>query len=270
MKLCRLLLILAFLLLGYAAAITVFSALQKQDTSPWVFVLMAIGVLAVIAANRGYKRLTAFGTARWANAQDLRNAGMLGGYSGLILGRAGDWRTNFFKAIAGIFNPNVKAADACEQYLLSLRRKKAADQPLVRLSNAIHTAVFAPTGAGKGVSCVIPHLLSCPDSTVVVDFKGENARLTANHRQKVFGHRIVILDPFQVVSQQPDTFNPLDFIDKVSPTAIDDCRDLAEALVVRTGKETEPHWVDSAEVWIAAMVAVVVQYGEPNDRSLQT
>ena len=51
---------------------------------------------------------------------------------------------------------------------------------------------------------------------------------------------------------------------------MDDCRDLAEALVIRTGQEKDPHWADSAEAWIAALVALVVQYGEPDDRSLQT
>ena len=79
-----------------------------------------------------------------------------------------------------------------------------------------------------------------------------------------------MLDPFKLVTQTPDTFNPLDFIDKDSPTAIDECRDLAEALVIRTGQEKDPHWADSAEAWISALTALVVQYGEPNDRSLQT
>jgi type IV secretion system protein VirD4 len=149
-------------------------------------------------------------------------------------------------------------------------RKPTINPALVRLPNAVHTAVFAPTGVGKGVSCVVPFLLSSPDSAVVVDFKGENARLTAEHRRRVFGHRIVMLDPFKVVTKQSDTFNPLDFIDKDSPVAIDECRDIGEALVIRTGQEKDPHWPDSAEAWIAAMISLVVQYGEPNDRSLQT
>lgn len=40
--------------------------------------------------------------------------------------------------------------------------------------------------------------------------------------------------------------------------------------MIRTGQEKDPHWVDSAEAWIAALIALVVYYGEPNDRSLQT
>jgi type IV secretion system protein VirD4 len=66
------------------------------------------------------------------------------------------------------------------------------------------------------------------------------------------------------------TFNPLDFIDSDSPTAIDDCRDIAQALVVRTGQEKDPHWCDGAEIWIAGMAATTVQYGVEGNRSLQT
>jgi type IV secretion system protein VirD4 len=52
--------------------------------------------------------------------------------------------------------------------------------------------------------------------------------------------------------------------------AIDECRDLANALVIRTGEEKDPHWVDSAEAWITAMLAVVAYHGQQGDRSLQT
>jgi len=68
------------------------------------------------------------------------------------------------------------------------------------------------------------------------------------------------------------TFNPLDWIGSNDRLAIDDCNALAQALVVRTGEEKEPHWLDSAEAWIAAMIATVVRYGQPTKgtRSLQT
>ena len=68
-----------------------------------------------------------------------------------------------------------------------------------------------------------------------------------------------------------DTYNLLDFIDKDSPQALDECRDVAESLVIRTGEEKNPHWNDSAEAVIAAMIAVVVMYGQKDKgtRSLQ-
>jgi type IV secretion system protein VirD4 len=41
-------------------------------------------------------------------------------------------------------------------------------------------------------------------------------------------------------------------------------------LVLRTVGEKEPHWADSAEVWIAAMIAVVITFAERGDKSLQS
>ncbi len=237
-----------------------------------IFIWIGIALLAVFA-RRGYGAFSSMGTARYADADDLRASGMLGAKTGLIIGRVTDAaKRPLSKAARELFDPKVPSKEACEEFLkaMQLRRKPTTNPALVRLPNAVHTAVFAPTGVGKGVSCVVPFLLSSADSAVVVDFKGENARLTAEHRRRVFGHRIVMLDPFKVVTKQSDTFNPLEFIDKDSPVAIDECRDFAEALVIRTGQEHERHWSDSAEAWISALVALVVQYGEPNDRSLQT
>ena len=61
------------------------------------------------------------------------------------------------------------------------------------------SSIFAPTSVGKGVSFVIPHGLSCEESTVFVDFKGEIATAVAEFRRRQFGHRIVLLDPFHVL-----------------------------------------------------------------------
>ena len=187
---------------------------------------------------------------------------------GLLVGRLQSPPLSIWTGLNALFNRRLPSAEACRVFTRAIRRKPRSN--LVRLPNAVHTAVFAPTGVGKGVSIVLPHLLNCPDSCVVVDFKGENYKITAEHRRRAFRNKIVVLDPFKVVTTTPDTFNPLDCITADNPLAIDDCRDLAEALVTRTGQEKEPHWADSAELWIAAMVAVVAQFGEEDDRSLQT
>jgi type IV secretion system protein VirD4 len=237
-----------------------------------IFIGLPILLIAAVARRR-YGALTAFGTARWADANDLNAAGMLGADRGLIVGRVlDDGKTLVRKAHRDLFNLTVPSKVACEQFLASIRfsYKPKPNPALVKLVNAVHTAVFAPTGIGKGVSCVIPFLLSTDESAVVVDFKGENFRITAEHRRRVFGHRIIVLDPFSVVTRNPDSFNPLEFIDGESPLALDEARSLAEALVIRTGNEHERHWLDSAEVWISALIALVVHYAEFNDRSLQT
>ena len=160
---------------------------------------------------------------------------------GLLLGRLSVQKHSFWK----IFDLRVNSLVAC----LSFWGERT--NPLVRI-NPVHTAIFAPTGAGKGVSFVIPHLLTCRESTVVVDPKGENALITAAVREK-FGHKVVRLDPFQLTTRTPDSLNPLDFIRADSPLALDYCRDLANALVIRTGQEREPHWCDGAEMFIGGI-----------------
>ncbi len=240
----------------------------------WCWVALGVLLLLVALKSKG-KVLWAYGTAACATEGDLRWAGMLAAKRGLILGRlVGGRALTFFERVRVLLSRRIPARDACEQFLGPAKRKDGG--PLVRLPNAVHTAVFAPTGVGKGVSFVVPFLLTCEESCVVVDFKGELASLTAGARRRM-GHDIVILDPFGSCAKttmpfKPSTFNPLDFIDKDSPAAIDDCNALAQSLVVRTGEEKEPHWLDAAESWIAGMTATAVQYGRPDKgtRSLQT
>jgi type IV secretion system protein VirD4 len=261
-----------FMLIATLAGIVCSMYMLAAQVGGLAYLGIAIVVIGVFA-KRGYGALTAFGTGRFATRHELRKAGLLGARTGLILGRlTGDGKLPLSTALLGLLNPAVSSKEACEEFLASVRtgRRTAINPALVRLPNVVHLAAFSPTGGGKGVLCVIPFLQTSAESGVVVDFKGENARLTAEHRRRRFGHRIVMLDPFKVVTQKPDTFNPLDFIDRDSPTAIDECRDLAEALIIRTGQEHERHWSDSAEAFLTAFIALVVRYGEPNDRSLQT
>jgi type IV secretion system protein VirD4 len=248
--LSRLLLKIAALAAAYCGAILL---LMGWPTSGVVAL-----VLFIVLAGRRAKHFTTLGSARWAEERELRNAGMVNAKSGLIIGRLPPNMLDGQSAVSRIFDRRIQAPDAVRRFWLDFVKP---DAPIVRLPQAVHTAVFAPTGAGKNVSLITPFLLTCPESVIVVDYKGENATLTAAHRAHAFGHRIVLLDPFKLTTQTPDTFNPLDFIAKGDPHALDECRDLAQALVVRTNEEKEPHWNDSAEAWIAAFLATIVHYG---------
>jgi type IV secretion system protein VirD4 len=253
-KALRYLLITTVLLLAYLAVLVLY-----QVPYAW---LVAAGIGIVLLCRKTY-RYTAYGTARWADATDIPH--LLEG-NGLILGHI-QGKPDKWRGTLALFDRNLPARPACQRFLMAFQRKPP--KFLVRLTKAVHTAIFAPTGVGKGVSCVIPFLKTCPESCVVVDFKGENYLETAADRRRM-GHKVVVLDPYRIVTQEPDTFNPLQFIDRESPTAIDDCRDLAEALVIRTGQEKEPFWNDAAEMWIAAMTAAVVAFADDADKSLQS
>ena len=232
-------------------------------------------VIAVAAC--GYYRmkqrngLWVYGTARWSGEDELRRAGLIGGNKGLSIGRLGHpGHLPLVPRLLSMFDPNTSSRDASERFMARLMPKLfATNGEVVRLKNAVHTAIFGPTGAGKGASFIIPWLLETDESAVVLDYKGENAAITARHREKVFGHHSVLLDPFNVVTATSDRLDPIDFILKGSPTAIDDCRDLAEQLVLRTGEEREPHWNDASEMWISGTCVAVVEEAEKENRSIQ-
>jgi type IV secretion system protein VirD4 len=233
----------------------------------WPLALVFLGASLCKKITQRHQRWTTLGSARWANEEDLSRAGMLDATSGLILGKFYVGRS-VSRAVAKLFSKRLLPAQACHEFLSSLRHGHSVT---VRLPQAIHTAIFSPSGQGKGVSGVIPFLLDTDESCIVVDFKGENAALTAAHRRSQFHHQCVILDPFKRVTDAPDTFNPLDFIDADDPLALDACQDLAKALVIRSPDEREPHFNDAAEMWIAAIMAIVVHFGDRSGvRSLQT
>ncbi len=250
------------------AAIAILGLMLAAACVRYPVLLIVVGLALFGRLGKKTVRLSSHGTARWAGRDDLKAAGMLGG-DGLPLGRIYTGRS-FWKAIDGLFDRSVSAYDACLAFMLSMRKlqKIPPVTDTIALNRAVHTSIFAPTGVGKGVSLVIPFLLRCRDSCVVVDFKGENAKLTAARREEM-GQKTVVLDPFNVVTQTPATFNPLDMIKPDSPLLIDECRALANALVIRTGEEKDPYWNDSAELWITAMLVAVTLYCKGEGRSLQ-
>jgi type IV secretory pathway TraG/TraD family ATPase VirD4 len=128
--------------------------------------------------------------------------------------------------------------------------------------------VVAPARSGKRTCFVIPHLLCCPHSMVVLDAKGD-ATVLAEQRRREFGGKIVILDPWGVLKPKPDSYNPLDFIDPAAPEPPDESRELgsvratgnrhlrglgaAEEPPAEAGNdEMDVHWRDRAEQMLAA------------------
>ncbi|MBX4899769.1 conjugal transfer protein TraG [Rhizobium bangladeshense] len=125
--------------------------------APHVFVeggaIAASGGLIAIAAAiamsiwraRDAKDVHTYGSARWAEREEIEKAGLLGD-DGVVLGR-------------------------CEDAYL-------------RHDGPEHVLCFAPTRSGKGVGLVVPTLLTWSGSAVVHDIKGENWELTAAFRAR--------------------------------------------------------------------------------------
>ena len=109
------------------------------------FAAVVVAIALSVWRAREVKRLTTFGSARWAETRDVRRAGLVG-HDGVLLGR---WRGDY-----------------------------------LRHDGPEHVLCFAPTRSGKGVGLVVPTLLTWPGSAIVHDIKGENWTLTAGWRAR--------------------------------------------------------------------------------------
>ncbi len=77
---------------------------------------------------------------------------------------------------------------------LALGKKEVGDK--VNYGGPLHTVLFGPNGAGKGMRVLVPNLLSMVGkSIVVIDPKGQLAAMTAKFRHQI-GDDVKIIDPF--------------------------------------------------------------------------
>jgi type IV secretion system protein VirD4 len=118
-----------------------------------------------------------------------------------------------------------------------------------------HALTVAGAGTGKGSCQIIPNLLRWPHSALVVDPSGEAVERTAAFRANDLGQAVAVLDPFGYASGV-DAFRAS--VDPMAYVAgVDDLRMLADGLVLRSGREAQPHWNDSAASVIAGLLAFI-------------
>ena len=140
---------------------------------------------------------------------------------------------------------------------------------LLRYDGPAHLITLAPTRAGKGVGTVIPNLLAADRSVLVIDPKGENARIAGEARRR-FG-TVHVLDPFEVSGMPSAAYNPLD---RLTPDSLDlgeDAASLTEALVMDPpGQVTEVHWNEEAKAILGGLIMFCVCHEDRNRRTLAT
>ena len=140
---------------------------------------------------------------------------------------------------------------------------------LLRYDGPAHLITLAPTRAGKGVGTVIPNLLAAERSVLVIDPKGENARIAGEARRQ-FG-TVHVLDPFEVSGMPSAAYNPLD---RLAPDSLDlgeDAASLTEALVMDPpGQVTEAHWNEEAKAILGGLIMFCVCHEDRNRRTLAT
>lgn len=130
---------------------------------------------------------------------------------------------------------------------------------------------IAPTGAGKGVSCIIPVLLTLDTPVVVIDPKGEAFQVTAAQRRRM-GHQVICIDPFSYAQEHNErgALNPFDLIDPRSPSAIDDATSLAAAIAPAVRQHSDVFWETKAQQIIAGFILAVIAFAPKRHRHLGT
>ena len=109
------------------------------------FIAIAVAIGMSVLRARQAKNVATYGSARWAEPEEIKAAGLLDP-DGVLLGRI--------------------------------------ERDYLRHDGPEHVLCFAPTRSGKGVGLVVPTLLTWPGSTIIHDIKGENWGLTAGFRSK--------------------------------------------------------------------------------------
>ena len=89
--------------------------------------------------------------------------------------------------------------------------------------------------------------------------KGDLAAETADWRADVLGQEVVVLDPFKVTCDRIGErylggFNPLTLLSPDSPTLLEDAGLIADALIVTSGGEKNPHWNESARLFLTGVI----------------
>lgn len=181
-------------------------------------------------AERGLRHETAsaYGAAAWAKTRDLKKVGLFG-EQGIVLGRA-------------------------KGRLL----RHMTDKHLLRL---------APNRSGKGVSAIIPNLLTWPGSMLVVDPKGENAVVTARRRRQM-GQSVHVLDPWGITGLEGGRFNPLLELAPDGADLAEDAALLADGLVLPGAKSDDEFWNGEARSLIAGLIMHIVTTEMPEHRHL--
>lgn len=125
-------------------------------------------------------------------------------------------------------------------------------QLYLRHNGPEHILCFAPTRSGKGVGLILPTLLSWPDSSVVLDIKGENYALTSGWLASQ-GNRVLRFDPADA-SRTATRYNPLAEIRLESGNCIADAQDISRMVLDPDGDGLKDHWAKAAFAFFGAVI----------------
>ena len=134
-----------------------------------------------------------------------------------------------------------------------------------------HALTVAGAGAGKGACVIIPNLLEWPHNALVIDPKGEAANETAEYREREFGQKSYVIDPFNVSKVDPRfkaSFNPLAALDPSGASIKEDIAAITDGIVMRGHDTSSAHWDDGAQRVLNGLIGYVLLCLPPEQQTL--
>ena len=135
------------------------------------------------------------------------------------------------------------------------------------LSDERHMLTIGGSRTGKGSTTIIPTLLEWTGSVIVPDIRGTNAAVTARRRREM-GQEVIMIDPFGLVTENTNGYNPLASLDPNSPTIREEISVIAEALVIPNPDPRAEHWDEGALTLIAGIIDHLVSSGKYENPTL--
>jgi type IV secretion system protein VirD4 len=125
-----------------------------------------------------------------------------------------------------------------------------------------HVLTCAPTGAGKGIGCVLPNLSTYQGSIFCLDVKGENY-LHSHVQRRAMGQAVWLVDPFGITGEPGVALDWLAPLRSGAEEAVSLAMGLAEAMVVRASG-VEAYWDDAAVNLLQGLLleAARIPYGQ--------
>ncbi len=205
-------------------------------SSDFEIVMGIFGVTALVFTAGGLaitfpRQLNAHGSAKWAEHRKMKQLGYFKKHKDIVGAVFG--KTTLPKN-SGLYFTN-------------------GEQP--------HCLISAPTRAGKGVSVVIPTLLTFEGSIIALDVKGELFENTSRARQAM-GDKVFKFSPLSP-DGRTHCYNPLDQIATVQERQrFTEARRLASNLIIAKNKGAES-FVDGSRDLFAAGIMRVIELGTP-------
>ncbi|MGH1379264.1 MAG: type IV secretory system conjugative DNA transfer family protein, partial [Alphaproteobacteria bacterium] len=124
-----------------------------------------------------------------------------------------------------------------------------------------HLLTIAPTRSGKLLAASMPRCLEHLGSLVALDVKdGELALIAARYRRDVLGHKVVLIDPWDLACPKLDMtaarLNVLDWLDPKDDAFVEDAMMIAQSLVTDRGAK-DPFWSDEARALVMGLILYV-------------